>query len=114
MSSTETGLRPGFWLTGTAWLDNDGRHIWFAHDCTTERVATMLPWPVWHSDGHNVVPSISCEACGLHANYFFDRPPDEAYRCMATWEHDGRWCELPKDHPTAHRAGTVEWGEYVR
>lgn len=106
-------LRPGFWTTGRAWLDNDGRHVWVAHDCTTERVATMLPFPIWHSTGLAVEPSVSCDACGLHTHLGLGVPDDE-YRCMETWEIDGRWCERPKDHPPNHSAGMVDWGTYVR
>lgn len=68
--------RPGFWMTGRAWVDDDGQHVWFAHDCAQERVSTMLPWPTWQvlPDGH-VEPSIDCQACGLHARYTIEWTP---------------------------------------
>lgn len=102
--------RLGF-LTARAWLDNDGRHVWIAHDCTEGRVTTMLPWPNWHSTGLHVEPSIVCEACGLHVVARLEEP-DTDYRCMATWEIDGRWCERMAAHPGTHRNGNVEWGTY--
>lgn len=57
-----------------AWLDEDGKHIWFQHECK-ERVVeiSMLPFPHWHekppdsnSFGRFVEPSIVCNACGFH------------------------------------------------
>jgi hypothetical protein len=53
-------------LTAQAWLDEDGRHVWLAHDCAKGRVTTMLP-TTWKADaeGH-VSPSIDCRACGAH------------------------------------------------
>lgn len=112
-STVTATLRPGWFLTGRAWLDVDNRHVWFAHDCTTERVTTMLPWPNWHSDGLHVQPSLFCEACGFHTNLDLE-PPDQDHRCKATFEHDGRWCERIIEHTGTHRAGSVEWGEYTR
>lgn len=113
MAETPT-LRPGFWMTGNAWLDIDGRHIWFAHDCTSERVVTMLAWPTWHSNGIDVVPSVNCDGCGLHAHYKLDTPPDESHRCMSTFEINGAWCERMLGHDGLHMAGFFNWGSYVR
>lgn len=60
-------FRPGWWLSARCWVDDDGRHIWFAHDCAQERVATMLPWPTWQVlPNGRIEPSISCETCGFH------------------------------------------------
>jgi len=61
-------LKPGFFLEGRAWLDDDGKHIWFAHDCKTKRETSMLPYPTWQagSDGF-VTPSIVCNECGFHS-----------------------------------------------
>ena len=106
-------LRPGLWLTGRAWLDNDRRHVWAGHDCTTERVITMLPFPIWHSTGLHVEPSISCDACSFHAHLDLSLPDDD-YRCMETWEVDGRWCELMRGHDDPHCNGMVMWAEYSR
>lgn len=111
--ASATDLRPGFFMTARAWLDNDGQHVWMAHDCTTERVVTMLPWPVWHSTGLAVEPSFSCDTCGIHTHVELG-VPDQGYRCMATWEHDGRWCERMADHDGTHRNANVEWGTYTR
>lgn len=115
MSNTDNTsyLRPGFFLTGRAWLDDDKRHVWFGHDCTTRRVVTKLPWPNWHSTGLTVEPSIVCNGCGFHSVLDLGVPDDD-YRCKATWEFDGRWCERVLDHGGTHGAGMVEWGEYTR
>ncbi len=68
--------RPGWWMTGRCWVDDDGQHVWFAHDCTEGRVATMLPWPTWQVlPTGKVEPSLSCEACGLHAFYAVEWTP---------------------------------------
>lgn len=65
-----TDLRPGRWTTAEWWPDEDGRHAWFAHDCATERVETMLPNPPWSivegPRGPEVNPSIDCKSCGMH------------------------------------------------
>jgi hypothetical protein len=111
MSEGTATLRPGWWASGKAWLDADNRHVWVAHDCTTERVATMLPWPNWYSDGLHVTPSVVCDACQFHSQVDLG-PPDDAYRCSATFEFDGRWCERVAGHGGAHQAGMVSWGEY--
>jgi hypothetical protein len=66
-------LQPGWWMTADAWMDEDGEHVWMAHDCTDRRVATMLPHPTWHAapapagTGTVVVPSFACSDCGIHA-----------------------------------------------
>ncbi len=111
-------LRPGFWLTGRGWLDNDGRHVWAAHDCTNERAATMLPFPTWHvtdggPTGRQIEPSVSCEGCGFHS-FVEIGTPDDAYRCMETFEYDGSWCERMRDHDGAHQSGLIMWGTYAR
>lgn len=67
------GGRLGF-LRTDAWLDDDGQHVWSAHDCLGERVVTMLPWPNWQGTiGGEVRPSFSCERCGTHAFLHLNR-----------------------------------------
>lgn len=57
-------------LPGIAWLDEDGHHIWFRHQCTNGETTNMLPWPHWHNVEGVVHPSISCTitGCGFHSN----------------------------------------------
>lgn len=69
-------------------LDEDGEHLWYYHHCTfrglrddgkviggidlADEPQHMLPrgkekcWTVVQRDPLTVVPSILCEACGLH------------------------------------------------
>lgn len=70
----ETTLRPGFFLTGNAWLDEDGTHVWSAHDCTDHREIHMLEWPTWQIDGDKVTPSYQCDGCGFHAVLWLGQP----------------------------------------
>lgn len=55
-----------------AWLDDDGRHVWFRHhcalacDCPEHVLNVMLPWPRWKAEGTTVQPSITCTGCGFH------------------------------------------------
>ena len=103
--------RPGYWLNGRCWVDDDGRHVWFAHDCAEGRVATMLPWPTWQvlADGR-VAPSIDCRACGLHANYPVEWTPygraviphpSDPVTTLATAQFDAG----PTDNGTSAEAG---------
>lgn len=60
---------PGSWLSVDAWLDEDGEHVWIAHDCIGKRDVSMLPWPTWQAprDAHgSVLPSFDCGECGVH------------------------------------------------
>lgn len=55
-------------VTARCWLDDeDGYHIWTAHDCNGRRNTTMLPHPEWSAtaDGR-VEPSVNCFDCGAH------------------------------------------------
>ena len=62
------GGRLGF-LNIETWLDEDGTHVWLAHDCKGERVVTMLPWPMWQADSTgSVVPSFACDRCMTHSS----------------------------------------------
>lgn len=61
--------RPGDATTGRAWMDADGYHVWFAHDCVDGRSVVMLPYPKWRAEWRQVKPSVDCSACGLHAIY---------------------------------------------
>ena len=90
------------------WLDEDGRHVWFSHDCTTERVETMLPYPLWSADPAtgDVRPSIDCRECGTHS--YFNLSTDAP--CMCPWCSSERltYCILTQglpDHPD-HRLPT--------
>lgn len=72
---------PGDPSTGRAWLDEDGYHVWFAHDCVNGRSVTMLPYPRWAAEWRRVMPSIDCGDCGLHTHYGIEwvilRTPDD-------------------------------------
>jgi hypothetical protein len=61
-------FRPGSFLSLRCWLDEDGIHVWQAHDCNEgHRSVGMLPHPTWQAiDGGRVEPSIDCDGCGLH------------------------------------------------
>lgn len=59
-------LKPRWFMRSRAWLDDDRKHVWVAHDCATGRVVSMLPWPTWRAGDGHVEPSFNCEACGLH------------------------------------------------
>lgn len=56
------------WVTARAWLDDDGYHIWMAHDCFRGREAFMLPYPTWkmNEDGKTASPSFHCTLCNCH------------------------------------------------
>lgn len=50
----------------SAWLDEDGKHVWFFHKCIKGPETSMLPYPTWRAvDGH-VEPSIVCNECRFH------------------------------------------------
>lgn len=77
------GGRLGF-LSADAWLDEDGYHVWVAHDCKGERLITMLPWPVWQAnDAREITPSFSCKRCATHAFLKVNRRLDAA---LAAWK----------------------------
>lgn len=59
-------FQPGSFMHADVWLDEDGTHVWLAHDCAGARVVTMLPYPNWRVVGGKVEPSICCGLCGLH------------------------------------------------
>lgn len=65
----------------TAWLDEDGKHFWWLHDCDSDRARwalsvgfppeTKLPigdkgWTVTSKDPLTITPSILCGACKIH------------------------------------------------
>lgn len=59
-----------------AWIDPDGRHVWYSHDCADRvRSITKLPWPQWRADGDKITPSIDCADCGTHVFAPIHRPP---------------------------------------
>jgi hypothetical protein len=68
-------LRPGWWMTLKAWLDEDGVHVWFQHDCTDGRVTNMAAHPRWEAKGGRVTPSFNCSKCGLHDFVELSDPP---------------------------------------
>jgi hypothetical protein len=72
-------------MTPTCWLDFDGEHFWFDHECRPADNPTlhdwriesgfssahMLPngpdgWTITQKDPLTVEPSILCGACGVH------------------------------------------------
>lgn len=68
-------------LPGEAWLDEDGRHVWFRHDCIIDdkrqSIDWMLPWPNWKEADRYVQPSIQCTVpgCGFHSSPMIRKPP---------------------------------------
>jgi len=72
-------------LPGKAWMDEDGRHVWFEHQCVDGMHRSMLPYPKWHSDGGGgipggtpaVTPSIHCTVpgCDFHSHPLIGQPP---------------------------------------
>lgn len=69
---------------GIAWMDEDGRHVWFRHDCVRpsgERhpVDAMLPHSQWRAENGVVTPSIVCTqtGCGFHSNPVIGQPPSD-------------------------------------
>jgi hypothetical protein len=70
-------------LPGKAWLDEDGRHVWWEHLCSAAKgtVRYMLPWPHWQAINGAMSPSVVCEVpgCGHHSIPLIQEPP-------ADWE----------------------------
>lgn len=80
-----TFARNAIWRQAHCWLDEDGRHIWFAHVCADgEWTETTLVYgrPTGlKGNGHGwcsttepdqpltVAPSVSCDGCGFHAHF---------------------------------------------
>jgi hypothetical protein len=65
----------GSWVSGRAWLDDDGKHVWTAHIHHGEVQTVMMPWPQWRANGHIITPSVHCTDCGFHAFPFITEPP---------------------------------------
>lgn len=67
-------------LSVEAWLDVDGRHIWWRHKCVDGEHTDMLPWPHWSlNEAEGVVkPSIVCtrNGCNYHSIPLVRNPPD--------------------------------------
>lgn len=68
---------------GRAWIDEDGKHIWFLHQCADGEIHyDMLPWPHWQNNKQRpafVTPSIVCtiQGCNFHSiPEITDPPPD--------------------------------------
>lgn len=67
-----------------AWLDADGRHIWWRHQCVDGEHTDMLPWPNWQNKNGTVTPSIVCgrPGCSSHTSPIVrDHPVDWQPRC---------------------------------
>lgn len=66
------------------WIDADGLHVWFAHNCVNARSATMLPYPMWQrDDAGKLWPSVSCGECGTHVlGLVVEGAPEERDRCL--------------------------------
>lgn len=63
-----------------AWLDADGRHVWWRHACVDGEHTYMLPWPAWKKgDSGTTIPSIVCmrPGCSYHASPLVGQPPDD-------------------------------------
>lgn len=65
--------RLGF-LTANAWPDEDGVHVWVAHDCVAGRDVSMLPNFAWRPGDGQAEPSFSCDACGIHCFVPYGEP----------------------------------------
>jgi hypothetical protein len=61
----------------TFWLDEDGRHVWWKHDCNAPWASTpgfemripindIVGWTVQSTDPITLSPSLLCSACGEH------------------------------------------------
>lgn len=58
------------------WLDKDGAHLWWVHDCSTPAQTfnawhTKLPldpahWHLVKADPLTITPSILCDWCKIH------------------------------------------------
>jgi len=66
-------------LPSTAWLDTDGRHIWWRHKCIDGEHTNMLPYPRWRNVEGKVSPSIVCAVpgCNSHTIPFIGEPPHD-------------------------------------
>lgn len=65
-------------IPGSAWLDADGKHVWFEHQCVNgERKRSMLPWSNWRALDGKVTPSIVCTVpgCDFHDTPAIGTPP---------------------------------------
>lgn len=70
-------------LPGRAWMDTDGKHVWWEHACLKngERITLrwMMPWPDWHNEKGVVAPSIVCavQGCDFHSSPLIGEPPSD-------------------------------------
>lgn len=86
-------------MPGICWLDEDGRHVWWQHDCvdkagTRVQLRWMLPHPHWRKgdgDSPTVTPSIVCEVpgCGFHSSPLIGKPPHDWVPRRTRAELDG-------------------------
>ncbi len=63
-------------LTASAWIDVDGRHVWLSHDCADGRSTSMLPTTWKANESGRVEPSIDCRDCGAHFFAQIEAKPD--------------------------------------
>ena len=52
--------------SGTAWIDDDGVHVWLQHFCVDGDERMMLPL-TWRAIGNRVETSVNCQLCGYHS-----------------------------------------------
>lgn len=76
-------------MTARAWMDEDGYHVWFAHDCVNGPITTMLPsqWERTNmlgntTDTGRVEPSLHCGKCQLHVFLVIEAKPDNLDEVM--------------------------------
>lgn len=68
-------------IPGSAWMDTDGKHVWWDHQCVNgEMKRAMLPYPHWKNDGAEtprITPSIVCTVpgCNYHEHPHIGKPP---------------------------------------
>lgn len=67
-------------LPGKAWMDKDGKHVWWEHRCADAKIVrSMLPFSQWSNQNGQVSPSIVClkKDCGFHGSPLIgESPPD--------------------------------------
>ena len=51
-----------------AWMDEDGEHVWIAHNCNGDGVIHKATNGIWRPNAERtkVEPSYNCDRCGCH------------------------------------------------